>query len=366
MALYRRGDTWHYDFTYEGRRLRGSTGLRDKKAAARVEDRERERARLGSDPRTSLALEDVADVWLRARVIGNRSAKDTARRMVTAQRLLGARTPITSIDSRHMADAIARRRAEPTLQSRRSHASEKKGDLRPPSNATVNRDLIDATLRPLLSYARKVLKLPVKEIDWVELRLPEAPPRVRSFSDLELAAYRAALPHWHQPIFDFSARYGVRLREAFFALEAFDAEGARVTLRQRKNGRPHTIPLLPEDARIMAAIAGRSRDAGLETLWFREMKDGTLEPIHWRGFQSACQKAVRTAGLVDARAVHDLRHHAGTAILRSTGNLQVARKLLGHEDIASTARYAHAYDADVLAGLRHASGTIEPKPKKKA
>ena len=152
----------------------------------------------------------------------------------------------------------------------------------------------------------------------------------RAFSAAELAAFRANLPHWHQPLFDFVARYGVRLKEAFFTLDALDIEGGRVTLRKRKNGKDHTIPLLPEDVRTLAALAGRAREAGLETVWIKEMKDGELRAIHWRGFESACGTAIKRAAIHDARAVHDLRHHAGTAMLRATGNLQVARKLLGH------------------------------------
>ena len=353
MALYRRGDTWHYDFTRDGHRHRGSTGLRDKKAASAFENRERERAALGSSPRESLALQDVTLRWYVAKVQGQRSERDIQRRVKTMLRLLGERTPITAIDTPQIADAMQRRRLESF------------GQGRAPSNSTVNRDLIDTTLRPLMRYARRVLKLPVKEVVWTDLRLAEPKERVRSYSAAELAAFRANLPHWHQPLFDFYARYGVRHREAFFPLDALDVDGGRVTLRERKNGRPHTIPLLPEDVAILAALASRARAAGLETLWFRELKGGRLTPLAPGAFTSAAQRAILRAGIKDARPVHDLRHHAGTAMLRATGNLQLARKLLGHESIQSTVRYAHASDDDLLAGLRHASGTTDVEGEEK-
>lgn len=360
MSLYRRGEIWHYDFTRDGHRHRGSTGLRDRRKAREFEERERERAALGSSREDSLALEDVAGRWFVARVAGKKSESSTALRLEVALRLLGPRTPITGIDTPQLAAAIQARRLEPTRQTRGSKAE------KPVTNTTVNRDLVDTTMRPLMAYARRVLKIPVREVVWADLRLPEPPGRNRSFTAAELGAFRAALPHWHRPVFDFAARYGVRLREAFFTLDALDLEAGRVTLRQRKRGPAHTIPLLPEDAREMAARAGRARGAGLDTPWFREAASGLLSPVHWRGFQSACQRAVKEAGLPDARPVHDLRHHAGTAILRSTGNLQVARKLLGHEDIRSTARYAHADDHDVLEGLRHASATTRASASRKA
>ena len=101
-------------------------------------------------------------------------------------------------------------------------------------------------------------------------------------------------------------------------------------------------------------------------LWFRETPRGELLAITYRGFQSACYVALREAGITDARAVHDLRHHAGTDILRATGNLQLARKLLGHESLQSTMRYAHAYDDDLTEALRHASATRAERKAKKA
>ena len=371
MSIYLRAKTWHYDFTRDGHRHRGSTGLRDRAAARKYEDRERERAALGASRDQSLALEDVAGRWFLAKVAGTKSEQNVAQRLEIALRLLGPRTPITSIDTPQLGDAIQARRLEPTRQTRGRKVQ------KAVTNTTVNRDLVDTTMRPLLAYARRVLKLPVRDVVWADLRLPEPPGRNRSFSAVELAAFRAALPHWHRPIFDFTARYGVRLREAFFPLDAFDVDAGRITLRQRKRGPAHTIPLLAEDVRALAALAGRARaarerahprspTARLDSVWFREMKNGALQPIAWRGFQSACARAVKAAGLTDARPVHDLRHHAGTAILRSTGNLQVARKLLGHTDIASTARYAHAADDDVLEGLRHASAASGRRSSRKA
>ena len=360
MSLYCRGEVWHYDFTRDGQRVRGSTGLRDKKAARAFEDRERQRVALGGSPGQSLALQDVGAVWFAARVAHRRSEADTARRFKTVLRLLGPRTPVTSIGAPEVAAAIAARRSEITRQSRKAAVK------RAPTNATINRDLIDSTLRPLLNYARRVLRLPVREIEWAQLRLPEPKERVRAFSRAELTAFRAALPHWHRPVFDFIARYGVRLEEAFFPLAALDLDAGRLTLRARKGGDEHTLPLLDDDTRAMAAMAGRATAAGLPTLWIREMKDGELRAIDPRGFQSACGRAVVTAGLTDARAVHDLRHTAGTDMLRATGNLQLVRKLLGHADIRSTARYAHASDDDLLEGLRHASATTGQGPKKKA
>jgi hypothetical protein len=47
-------------------------------------------------------------------------------------------------------------------------------------------------------------------------------------------------------------------------------------------------------------------------------------------------------------------------VLRASGNLKVVQNLLGHEDIATTARYAHALEEDVREGLLAAESRNSP------
>lgn len=114
----------------------------------------------------------------------------------------------------------------------------------------------------------------------------------------------------------------------------------------------------------MAARAGRAREAGLDCVWFRDTKAG-LAAVAPRAFQSASYKALRAAEIADARAVHDLRHHAATAFLRLPGaSLKHVQQFLGHESIASTARYAHVSTDDVFEIMRRASVTKDAEAAK--
>lgn len=354
MSVKKRGDIWHYDFAIDGVRYRGSTQQRGKAAAIRAENQERERAKLGRAPAEIPTLKAAADRWFAARMADKKSAGDTAYRIEIALRLIGPHRRVTDITTADIEEAIQTRRLEITPRKRA------------PTNATVNRDLIDSTLRPILRYCRRKLELPVKDVDWPELRLDEPKERVRAFAPAELEAWADALPAWHVPVRDFIKRYGVRLAEAFFPLSAINTETWEITVRgpKRKNGRPHVIPLLEEDARDIAARMGRAKAAKLDTVWFRERKNGRLVAITPRGFAAASKVALQAVGIDDARPVHDLRHHAGTEIMRSSGNLKVVQALLGHESITSTARYAHADQSDVLKALRHATGTAAPEPEK--
>lgn len=362
MSLYKRaGGVWWYDFTVNGQRHRASTQLRSKKDALEIETRARRAAVMGEGvERPSLTLAQVADKWFEATQRNTKSYKTTGLRIRTLLACLPGETRVSDIDAPDVADALSRRRAMPTRQTRASAAP------RAPSDSTVNRDIIDSTLRPMLRYAREILKQKTHDIPWQRLRMKEPKERVRSFSPAELQAWREHLPHWHRPLLDFMARYGVRLSEMFFRPDQVNVADGRLTITGRKSGKDLTIPLLPEDAAPMAARVGRAQAGGLPTVWFREMKRGELRAIRYRGFQSASATALKAAGIIDARPCHDFRHHAATTMLRATGNMKTVQRLLGHADIASTARYAHADDEDVFAALRHTYATPAEAGEEKA
>lgn len=356
MSLYKRGDVWWYDFTVNGERFRGSTQLRSKAAAQKVEDGERERAKLGASAPQSLTLRAAADRWFAARMLGRASAKTTAIRLEIMLRHMDGSMDVSKITATTILQAIESRRMDVVGKGRKV--------AKAPSNSTVNRDLIDTTLRPILNHAKRVLGAKVHDLPWADLKLPEPKDRDRPYTPAEREAWRSGMPEWHRPVWDFMDRYGVRLGEAFFPPENYDPEAGRVLLRVRKGGKPHTIRLLPEDRAEMNARYSRAVKAGLETLWFRDEGE-KLTPIHRRAFQSASRSALNKAGITNARPAHDLRHEAGTRLMRRTGNLAAVKRMLGHENIQSTMRYVHADDDDVFEALRHTYATDEAKEPKK-
>lgn len=355
MSLYKRGDVWWYDFTVNNERFRGSTQLRSKTAAKIVEDNERQRAKLGTISARPLTLKEAADRWFATRIVGRASAATTAMRLEIMLRHVDGGLLVGDVSSAVIVQAIESRRLDVVGRGRKV--------ARAPTNSTVNRDLIDTTLRPILNHAKRVLGAKVQDIPWADIALPEPKDRDRPYTAAERTAWREGLPEWHKPVWDFMDRYGVRLGEAFFPPENYDPETGRVLLRIRKGGKPHTIRLLPEDRAEMNARYSRATEAKLRTLWFKD--DGKkLTPIHRRAFQSASKASQVKAGMTDARPAHDLRHEAGTRLMRRTGNLAAVKRMLGHENIQSTMRYVHADDEDVFEALRHTYGTEAPKQAK--
>lgn len=358
MALSRRGDIWHYDFTFKGGRYRGSTERRSKTEAKEVADAERDRIRdalkLGKAPgRKVHTLGEVADKWFATKVTGRATETDTAQRLKILFRHVDRQLPVSDLTEVEINDAIMSRRVEPIRQS------PKAGPPRLPTNSTVNRDLIDSTLRPMLKFAARSLGERVHQFEWAEIRLKEPKGRVRSFTAAELAAWGDELPEWHRPLWRFIQTYGVRLDEAFFPPSAVDADAGIITLYDTKNGTDHALPIKAADMVDLAQRARQATLAKLDTIWFRD-RGGRLTPIKYRGFQSASATAIRRAGVTNAKPAHDLRHHAATSLLRTSGNLKLVGELLNHKSIVSTARYAHTDKADLRKALEGGGATKAP------
>jgi integrase len=331
MSIYRKGRIWHYDFVLRGRRYYGSTGQDTKRAAETVERARRLEAGtgIGADA-GELTLDMAAGQYLDEMGPQQEDRAGLERRLQIMVACIGKARLLKEIDTASVAAAIAKRRTF-TLRS-----------LAP---ATINRDLIDHTLRPLLNRARKVWgarTLPA--IDWRAVRLKEPKGIVREYTAKEIADWRNGLEKVPRLALDLMLTYGLRYGELQFMPGAIDGAAMRLTLENRKAGDSLSIPLQPEHARTLAAMAS-TRGA-----------DETVFPFTYWGLYSRIRNAAIKAGL-GARAIHGARHHAATTLLRATGNLALTKRMLGHASIQSTMRYAHATEADLRAALNSLSPT---------
>ena len=360
MSVYKpaKSPYFQYDFQIKGRRFHGSTGVETRRAAEEVERRIRRSAALGElDDASQMTLDQAAARWWDEHGQFLKGGEALEARIERAVKAVGPGEIIGQITTKVVAKGIERRRGQTRVHSKAENARQYL-----PSDSTVNRDMID-TLRPILNRARRTWEATLPEIDWAALRRPEPKPRPTEFAGDEYERMLAEVrPHW-RPMIDFARKYGVRLAELFFSLDDLDVTNpndARVRLRERKGGDDHVIPLLAEDAALMAARLGRARAAGLKTVWFREKRlrgpggKTILKPLTYGGLEIAVRRAMTRSGLREAkgmRGIHATRHHAAMQTLRKTKNLRVAQLLLGHADIKSTMVYAHAIEDDVRNAL---------------
>lgn len=370
MSVYKpaKSPYFQYDFRLKGRRFHGSTGVETRRAAEQVERNVRQKAALGQlDDASMMTLDEAAGRWWEEKGKTLKGGERLESRMERAINLIGPALPIGEITTPVMSRAIEKRRGQT-----RTHAKGPKAKKYLPSASTVNRDMIDA-VRPILNRARKVWGAKLPEIDWQALRMAEPKPVPKEFARAELESVKAhVMPHWHDFI-HIANRYGCRLSEMFFALDDLDLhdlDDARVRLRERKGGKDHVIPLLPEDAAMLAARTGRARAAGLDTVWFRERRlrgpggKTVLKALKYGGAEIAMRRAMERSGLKAAKGIrgaHGFRHNTAMKTLRESKNLRLVQELLGHADIKSTMVYAHAVESDVRAALAAVSRN-SPEP----
>lgn len=345
MTVYRHKNSphWQYDFQVKGVRYHGSTGTTTKTAAKDYEARERARIAKGETAKPDITVDEAfGNYWIQ---VGQyESNKDaTWGQLERLKDYFGATAILRDMDREAIDKYVARRRGQ---------KARNKDTL--VSNATVNRET------QLLK--RVIRRVPAKygkpEIDWEGVMLKEPKERARELSADEERRLFANLPDDLAAVVEFAMLSGQR-RESVVSLlwSKVDLQSGRAEVRV-KGGHWHSVPLTP---RMVAIIANRPKAGPRVFTYLCERpaparKDrparvkGQRYPFSSEGWARKWHKALKDAGIEDFR-FHDLRHTAATRVTRATGNLKVTQRLLGHSTIATTARYAHATDDDVMKAL---------------
>lgn len=344
---------WQFDFVIDGTRFHGSTGQTTRRAAEAVERTKRLEAGTGQLGKVAkMTLNDAAGQWWRERGFRRGDAADIERRIGVVLRLVGPARLLGDIDQTVISDAIERRRGETFTKSNKPGAKQ-----RPVSDSTVNRDIIE-TLRPILRRARthwtpknKPHGLP--EIDWTELHLSEPTGLSRLYSRAELAAWREACPDDLLLALDMILVYGLRLGELLFPPSAFKADAEEPALDLQKGRKRDTIlhvPITRQHGRELAARCARAIAAELDSVWYYQEGE-KLRAYTYAQIEYRLSKAADAAGIDGGRRIHGGRHHAGSTVMKRTGNLKAVQGLLGHASINSSQRYAHIQTSDLRAML---------------
>lgn len=114
--------------------------------------------------------------------------------------------------------------------------------------------------------------------------------------------------------------------------DAIDFEHALVTLKDPKPGKVQTIPVSPEALDILREVDAVSKyvfpnpDGGI--------KSRSAVADTWKGMR-------KHAGLPADFRFHGLRHNFASWLVSNGTDLTRVQKLMGHENAATTARYAH-------------------------
>lgn len=340
MPVYKRpgSDTYSYDFRHGGRRFSGSTGCKKKRDAERFEEGVRDGAKADRlDTTKPLTMADVAFLYWQEIGQHHSDPSGPERNLAWLQAEIGPRTLVSDISNAMVARLVTKRRSD---------------DVK---NGTVNRTVVEP-LRAILRRAKNVWSASVQEIDWKTHKLKEPQERVREASHVEEKTLLEAIPEDYRPLLTFAILTGCRRGEIvgmrwkdvnFFARE-FTVTG--------KGDRTRTIPMTGDVYELLRPMWGEPEDA-VFTYSAKRTRDGRVKgeryPITAEGLHTVWHRYVAPK-MTDFR-FHDTRHTAATRMVRETGSLKLAQKLLGHSTVMTTARYAHVSHDDLRSALEAVS-----------
>jgi integrase len=361
MSVYKKKgrETYAYDFIIRGRRFSGDTGSTSKREAQRVESTQKEIAKVQmADEDKFFAPTMVFDIaasryWIE---VGqhHENADTTATDLDWLRQAIGRNTDLSAINDSVVAGLVAKRRGE-RVKIRLRDGKTKLGKL--VSNATVNRSCTQP-LREIILRAKSVWKVKVGEVDFGKHLLDEPQERVREASPAEEDAIMGELERGYDSAVRFAFLSGCR------RMEIIGLEWPRVDFFTRnftvigKGGKSRVVPMSDEIFNLLWGEKDHHPEKVFTYVAQKTRKnDGLVKGLRYpmtdAGLKSAMRRAVPRAG-VDNFRFHDTRHTAATRVLRKS-NLRVAQLLLGHSDIATTTKYAHALNDDIRAALNAAS-----------
>jgi len=362
--------SWRFVIPGETKPRKGTTGTKNKREAEAIAKEERRKAleenargrQIGLGPMT---WGEACDHWLRdvAQYLDEdglvQKASDAAGRPVLkdgpqvafVRAQIGATKLLTAIRDVDITDLIS---------ARRSHTrTDPKRGARPITTTTVNKTL--RLVRRILNHAGGRRSAQVAKIGWKMHWLKETHrPRPRDLAippqaEARLDAYE--LKHGFED-FMIVRKFGTvtgRRAQEFLSLTWFqiDFDARMMKIPDTKGGSPQRVPLGAEAWAIIMTEWNRPdrHPTAVFTFWARrrvkyvhprngrtvDLLRGVRYPMTYGRFTAHRQTHWSRAG-VPAR-LHDLRHTAGSRVVDATGNLKAAQLMLGHADIATTAKF---------------------------
>lgn len=351
MSVYKRkgSDTYSFDFELYGARHSGNTGEPTKRRAEQyVSDLKKT---LKSAKAESSKPMNFGAAWsLYWDQVGafHGNSSDTARSLEWLEKNLGRSKMLSSISDADVAALVAKRRGEKF-----------RGKFVSP--ATVNRTVTDP-LRAILKRARDVWGQSVQKIVWKNHWLKEAQERVREASSLEEEILTGKMRPDYAPALQFAILSGCR-REEIVGLtwRSVDFINRTITVTGKGN-KTRSFPMTEAIRNVLLPLL-EHKSTAVFTYVCRRPRPGQVKgqryPITIQGFKTEWRRTKGRSGIEDFR-FHDTRHTAASRLVRATGNLKLAQRLLGHSELATTSRYAHVTDDDLRAGMEAASPTQNP------
>lgn len=197
-------------------------------------------------------------------------------------------------------------------------------------------------------YRSRLLSIFNKAVDWGYIednpvqrvkRLREHRKGDRYLSNGELGDLLNKCDPQLRPLVHLAALTGIR-QGALLKMDwsDFEPDLAFVTLRGEitKSGEPRRVPLVPEARKVLEGMGQKFRGPLFQFKHFpRKRWDAVIHNLEWDEIDNPRLRGWN---------FHDLRHHAASQMVMGGMSLPQVGKVLGHEQLQTTMRYAHFAD----------------------
>lgn len=142
---------------------------------------------------------------------------------------------------------------------------------------------------------------------------------------------------------------GLRVSEALdLKVDDIDWQSGKLTVVQGKGGRDRVLWLAAEDLKILSSWLAKRPAAS--SYIFTTLIGGRMCDRYVREF---VKRYARNKKISKDVHPHILRHTFATDLLRSTSNIRLVQKALGHASLTTTMLYTHIFDQELESALKN-------------
>jgi integrase len=357
---------WHLDITFNGLRLRDSLRTPDEKVARAMATQIHADALLGrfKNVKPEMTLDAGFTRYWSEQIEGLVFARHFRIMALVILDFFGKDKLLSEITE---AELITYAKSRQNGQKRYASGKVRKYSRAP---STINAEL--RLVHTLCRRARRLWKVNAADLSMEDVLLREPDKRQRFLSiDEEEHLFQVLRPDMHAMV-RFALITGLRVSNILtLTWDQVKWEERLIECHIKSKmpgGKVHFLPITKSVAAILSAELGRHPEFVFTLICGRTctLPDGSRQvmgqryPVYAynRGWRHIWNKALKAAGLRHEKSdqrdfrFHDLRHTAATRLLKATrGNLKLVQRLLGHDDLTTTLRYAHTITEDLVEGM---------------